>query len=153
MNNWACQLHKSPDEKTERVEIQDNESKKNIGRRILVLLLMIYLAVMVNAALYVSGNIFVGFYFWSGGHKLFPIPYNPAWFGNITASVITPLNPIECFIYAIFINHGIWIFWLGIGIIYIVYPWLSHLHAFVGNLKSKPTGQESSRVVPNSSTV
>ena len=148
MNSWACQL-----QETEWVDSRERQVKKNIGRRFFVLLLMIYFAVMVNAASCVSGNIFEGFYFWSGGHKLFPLPYDPAWFGNITASVITPLNPLECFIYAIFINHGIWIFWIGLGIIYIALPWTVRLQTFVGNLKSNLTGQESSQIVPNSSTV
>ena len=70
------------------------------------------------------------------GYKLFPIPYYEGWFGP-TEPKLVPLNQTELFIYLVFINNGIWAFWMGICLPYIILPWSPRLQTFVGYLKSK----------------
>ena len=131
-------MQNQPNKKVRQDESQDIQERKRIRKRIYVLLLMVYLAVMVNVAKYIGGNIFEGFYFPSAGHMLFPIPFDLGWFGQyVSASVIVPLNPVEFIIYLVFIYQGVWIFWMAIGILYVMLPWSPRLQAFVGNLQSQ----------------
>ena len=136
MNNWACKLQKSFHEETEQVDSHKKQDKRNIGRRIFVLLLLVYFAAMINVAQGITSIRFGDFYWCDMGYKLFPIPYYEGWFGP-TEPALVPLNQTELFIYLNFITNGIWIFWMGIGMIYIVYPWSSPLQNFLGHLKSK----------------
>ena len=69
-------------------------------RRIGVIILMIYLAVMVIVANEgLIGDIFTGFYWRSSGWSLFPIPFNPSWFGLGTATVLVPLTIPEILVF------------------------------------------------------
>jgi hypothetical protein len=126
INSWACQLQKPSHEET--------EDKTNIGRRVFILLLMVYFATMVNVALH---GITGGRYWACPGYKLFPIPYDPIRSGHITFPMLVPLNQTDLFIYLNFISNGIWMFWMGIGTLYVMLPWLPRLQAFVDKLKSK----------------
>jgi hypothetical protein len=131
-------LQNQPNNKVGQDESQEIHERKQVRKRIYVLLLMIYLAVMVNVAKYIGGNIFEGFYFPYPGRILFPIPFDLGWFGHyIVSPVLVPLNPVEFFIYLVFIYQGVWIFWMAIGILYVMLPWSPRLQTFVGNLKSK----------------
>ena len=106
-------------------------------KRIGVIILMIYLAVLVYVANEgLTGDIFTGFYWRSGGWSLFPIPFNPSWFGWGTATVFVPLTILELLVYLVFVGHGIWILWEILGIVYIIYPWSSFLQSIVS--KGKP---------------
>jgi hypothetical protein len=106
VNTWACKLQKSSHEETEWVDTRESQDK-NIDRRIFVLLLMVYLAIMVSVARWgVVGNLFDGFSWHYPGFGLFPIPF----FGSGVTPVEVPLTLVDLFIYLIFIGHGIWIF-------------------------------------------
>ena len=137
MNNWACKLQKSFNEKTEQVDSHKRQDKTNIGRRIFVILLLVYFAAIINVALRGVTSIRFGDFYWCDmGYKLFPIPYYEGWFSP-TEPALVPLNQTELFIYLVFINNGIWAFWLGIGTLYVMLPWLPRLQTFVGNLNSR----------------
>ncbi len=104
--------------------LQRTNVKKLIGTRVVVVILMVYLAVMVSVgASGIIGNLVDGFYWRSTGWSLFPIPLNPAWWTGAVIWVLVPFTPLEFLVYLIFVGHGIWVFWEVIGVAYIVYPW------------------------------
>ena len=145
-------MQESSNEEPEWVDSQESQNKKNIRKRIFVLSLMVYLAVMVSVSRWgVIGNLFDGYSWRSGGFGLFPIPYDASWFGYGTLPVEVPLNPVELLIYLIFIAHEIWIFWMILGAIYILLPWSSHLQKVVNRMRhsfsklNKGTKRVSSR--------
>lgn len=107
-------------------------------RRIGVIILMIYLAVMVIVANEgrLIGDVFTGLYWRSGGWSLFPIPFDPSWFGLGTATVLVPLTIPELLVYLVFVGHYIWIFWEVLALLYIIYPWSPFLQSIVS--KGKP---------------
>ena len=111
--------------------------KEFVRKRIAVIICMLYLVVMVTVAYRgLIGDIFAGYSWRSGGWSLFPIPFNPSWFGLITATVHVPLNPLELLVYLIFVGHSVWIFWEVIGVLYIVYPRFPFLQSIVKKGKS-----------------
>ncbi len=111
--------------------------KKLVRTRIVVIILMLYHLVMVTVAYHgLIGDVFTGFYWWSGGWSLFPIPINPSWFGWVVTMALVPLTPLELLVYLIFVGHGVWIFWDAAGIVYIVYPWFPFLQSVVNRGKS-----------------
>ena len=93
-------------------------SRKLTARRIAVLLFFLYLAVLVDVGGAVLGDLRTGFYYGNYGNTLFPYPHNE----GFLLPVITPVPPIEAFIYAVFVYQGIWIAWTVLGIIYIMAP-------------------------------
>ena len=108
-----------------------------VRKRIVVIILMIYLAVMVTVAYRgIIGDVFNGFYWRSGGWSLFPIPIDPSWFGWITITALVPLTFYELPVYLFFVGHGVWIFWEVVGVLYIVYPWVPFLQSVVNRGKS-----------------
>ena len=92
--------------------------RRLIARRIAVLLFFLYLAVLVDVGGTVLGDLRTGFYYGNYGNTLFPYPHNR----GFLLPVITPVPPIEAFIYAVFVYQGIWIAWTALGIIYIMMP-------------------------------
>ena len=111
--------------------------KKLVCTRIVVIILMLYLAVMVIVTYRgIIGDVFTGFDWRSGGWSLFPIPINPSWFGWIVTMALVPLTPLELLVYLIFVGHGVWIFWEVAGVVYIVYPWFPFLQSVVNRGKS-----------------
>ncbi len=93
-------------------------SRKLIARRITVLLLFLYLAALVDVGSAILGDLRTGFWYDNIGHTLFPYPHTA---GGLLP-VITPVPPIEVFVYVAFVYQGIWIAWTALGIIYIVAP-------------------------------
>ena len=89
-----------------------------VARRVAVLLLLLYFAVIVNAGSDVFLNTHNGVYSASLNTRLFPIPSID--FGFLPAYRALP--QIDVFIYIVFINQGIWIVWMLLGIIYIIMP-------------------------------
>ncbi|MHA2067791.1 MAG: hypothetical protein ACXABY_25795 [Candidatus Thorarchaeota archaeon] len=61
---------------------------------------------------------------WSSGSPgtFFPFP-SPA--GDLT--IITYANPIDQVFYLVFMHGGIWAFWFGIGLLYILSPYRLNL--------------------------
>ena len=111
--------------------------KELIRNRIIIILLMVYLALMVTVAYHgITGDVFNGFYWRSGGYSLFPIPFDSAWFGLITITVFVPLTFFELPVYLIFVGHGVWVFWEVVGILYIIYPWIPFLQSVVDRGRS-----------------
>ena len=111
--------------------------KKLIRTRIVIIILMIYLAVMVTVAYRgIIGDVFNGFYWRSGAWWLFPIPIDPSWLGWVTTMAYVPLTLFELPVYLIFVGHGVWIFWEAVGVLYIVYPWFPFLQSVVKRGKS-----------------
>lgn len=113
-------------------------------RRVAVILLLLYFAVMVDAGRAVMGDFTNGFYFGTSGYGLFPVPYRlpPGW---PSLQVITPLHPIEVFIYVVFIGQGIWIAWMSLSIIYIMMPLALWVYTTKGRPNSKTTQVQSER--------
>lgn len=106
-------------------------------KRISAIILMLYLAIMVYVANEgLTGDIFTGYYWRSGGWSLFPIPLNPSWFGWGTTLAFVSLTIPELIVYLIFVGHGIWVFWEILGGLYIIYPWTPFLQSIVS--KGKP---------------
>ncbi len=90
-------------------------------RRVAVVLLLLYFAVMVDAGNYVGWSIWHESYFSAPGNNLFPIPFKlPP--GYLIAEVIVELDFLQTFIYVVFIGQWIWIAWMSLGIIYIMMP-------------------------------
>jgi hypothetical protein len=92
--------------------------RRIIARRIAVLLFFLYLAVLVDVGGAVLGDLRTGFYYGNYGNTLFPYPHNK----GFLLPVITPVPPIEAFIYTVFVYQGIWIAWTALGVIYIMMP-------------------------------
>ncbi|RDE12186.1 MAG: hypothetical protein C4K47_08690 [Candidatus Thorarchaeota archaeon] len=102
-------------------------SREELGpllRRLIVVIVLIDFAGMVILAQWVMGNLTDGF-FWGGspGSMLFPIPIRVYSF----LPVLTPLSPIDSFVYVVFIWNDIWIAWTAVAVLYIVYPALLKL--------------------------
>jgi hypothetical protein len=71
-----------------------------------------------------------GYYWGSRGLTLFPFPYFPQPPPTDIIVVVTPLTPIEVYIYTAFYPNialrVMWsVLWLAIGITYIIWPLLS----------------------------
>lgn len=111
-------------------------------RRVAVILLLLYFAVMVDAGSYVRGDLESGFYFTNTGHGLFPFPYS----GGFSYPVYVYFDPLSTFIYVVFIAQGIWIAWMSLGIIYIMMPLALWVYNTMGRLNSKTTQVRSDRV-------
>ena len=117
--------------------LQKSDVKKLIGTRVVVIILMLYLAVMVSVAdRGLVGNLFDGFSWRSTGWSLFPIPLDPAWWTWGVYWMVVPLSPLELLVYLVFVGNGIWIFWEVVGAAYIVYPWFPFLQSVVNRGKS-----------------
>jgi hypothetical protein len=89
-------------------------------RRVVVILLLLYFAVMVDVGRHVYGTVEEGFFFTYLGYEIFPLPYT--W--GVLLPVIVELDPLRSFIYFTFIGQGMWALWVLIGIVYIVMPLL-----------------------------
>lgn len=117
--------------------LQRSDVKKLICTRVVVIILMLYLAIMVIVAYHgLIGDVFAGFYWRSSGWSLFPIPIDPTWFGVGVYMMLVPLTFFELPVYLIFVGHSIWIFWEVVGVLYIVYPWVPFLQSVVKRGKS-----------------
>ena len=116
-----------------------------IVRRVAVILLLLYFVVLVHAGSYVSENLDFGFFFGTSGYGLFPFPYHLP-HGWAALMVITPLDPIEVFIYVVFIGQGIWIAWMSLGIIYIMMPLALWVYTTKGRPNTETTQIQSEGV-------
>jgi hypothetical protein len=81
----------------------------------------------------VIGDLRTGFYYGSYGYTLFPYPH----WRSILLPVMTPLPPIEAFIYAVFVYQGIWIAWTALGIIYVMMPLVIWAYRTIGRPASR----------------
>lgn len=95
-----------------------NTRQATFVRRVVVILLLLYFAVMVDVGSHVYGTVAQGFYFANLGYDLFPLPYKWA----VLLPVITELDPFRSFIFFTFIGQGMWVLWVLLGIIYIIEP-------------------------------
>ncbi len=89
-------------------------------RRVAVVLLLLYFAVMVDAGSHVHGDLESGFNFPHAGYGLFPFPF--PYSGGINLPMVVYFDPLLTFIYVVFIGQWIWIAWMSLGIIYIIMP-------------------------------
>lgn len=113
-----------------------SENKTSRGakiRRLIVVLLLVDLVAMVWFGRVISGNPLGGFFWPHPNMVLFPIPMD---FGSWLPT-ISPLNPIDAFIYTVFIYGGLWIIWSAVGILYVVYPYVPPLKKRVDALKAR----------------
>jgi len=102
-------------------------------RRFIVVILLADLIIMVWFGRVITGNPLDGFYWPYPNKILFPIPMD---FGSMIP-VFSPLNPVDAFVYTIFIYGGLWILWLLVGILYVVYPFIEPLRTRVESLKKR----------------
>lgn len=89
-----------------------------VVRRLAVLLLLLYFAVLVDAGSSVFRDSINGLY--SGGMSMWLFPFPSVGYRMLPAYV--PLTQIDVFIYIVFINQGIWIAWMLPSVIYIMMP-------------------------------
>ncbi|KXH72011.1 MAG: hypothetical protein AM326_11340 [Candidatus Thorarchaeota archaeon SMTZ-45] len=122
-----------PEQVRNRVIESIKTQRAILVRRVAIILLLLYFAVMVDVGSYVYGTVDHGFYFTYLGYDIFPIPYQWA----VLLPVITELDPLRSFIFFTFIGQGIWIVWALLGIIYIVMP-LVH---WAYNIKREPDSE------------
>ncbi len=119
-----------------------NTKRAAFVRRVAVVLLLLYFAVMVFAGRAVGSDIMNGIYFGTPGYSLFPFPYSlPS--GWVIAQILVPLPPIQVFIYVVFTGQGIWIAWMSLGIIYIMMPLALWVYKTKGRLDSKTSQVQS----------
>lgn len=115
-----------------------------VVRRVAVILLLLYFAVMVHAGSHVGGDVNQGFYFATPSFALFPFPYVlPP--GYVVILSIRPLTPIEVFIYVVFIQLGIWMVWVILGIIYIMMPLVLRVYRTKTKVETQMTEVRSDR--------
>ena len=122
-----------PEQVRNRVIESIKTQRAILVRRVAIILLLLYFAVMVDVGSHVYGTVNHGFYFTYLGYDIFPIPYQWA----VLLPVITELDPLRSFIFFTFIGQGIWIVWALLGIIYIVMP-LVH---WAYNIKREPDSE------------
>ena len=101
---------------------------------IVIALFIVYLPIVYQIHLNLVAarvGVWAGHYSWATmGYSLFPFPFDFKWLGSGVAPAITPLSPIEVYIYtAIYPSIAprvMWsVLWLAIGITYIIWPLLS----------------------------
>lgn len=102
-------------------------------RRLVILILLVDLIIMVWFGRVITGNPLDGFYWPRPNMVLFPIPMD---FGSWTP-VFSPLNPIDAFIYTVFIYGGLWILWSFVAILYVIYPFIEPLRTRVEGLRKR----------------
>lgn len=112
-----------------------------ISRRLVVLLLLLYLSALVDIGHIILGDLRTGFYYGNYGYVLFPFPSNP----SFLLPVITPVPLIEAIIYTIFIYQGIWIAWSLLGILYIMMPLLLRLYRIRKGTAAAPRLEEKEK--------
>jgi len=98
-----------------------NGARGPILRRLVVVVLLIYLLALVSFARGIGGDLVEGFYWSMPGYRLFPIPVRlyDSWL-----PVTEDLTPIDQFVYVVFIWNGMWVAWTAVAVLYIVYPFL-----------------------------
>ncbi len=94
-----------------------------VRSRIIVVGLIVYLLAMVYVARGIIGDFTDGFAWTSPAHGLFPIPFEL----QSIAPVHQELNIIDSFVYVVFIQGGLWMFWISLGILYILKPFVQHI--------------------------
>ena len=85
----------------------------------------IHLNLVAEAVVTTAG----GYYWMVSGYSLFPLPIDGGWFGSGYLMVVTPLSPMDAYIYShiypSIIPRVMWsIMWLTFGILYIISPLL-----------------------------
>ncbi|MGV9103170.1 MAG: hypothetical protein ACOC38_10860 [Promethearchaeia archaeon] len=101
-------------------------------RRLIVVILLLDLIGMVWFGRVITGDPLNGLFWPTPNMMLFPIPRD---FGSWTP-VVSPLSPLDAFVYTVFIYGGLWIVWCLVAILYIVYPYVPPLRTRVDNLKA-----------------
>ncbi len=98
-----------------------NTKRATFVRRVAVILLLFYFAVLVHVGLGVYGDFTYGFHFPTSGYQFFPIPAYPST-GVGISPVETPLPPFQVFIYVILIYQNILIAWFLLAVMFIMLP-------------------------------
>lgn len=96
-----------------------------ILRRVVVVVLLIYLLALVPFARGIGGDLAEGFYWTYSGHRLFPIPVD----FHSMLPMTEDLTPIDQFVYVVFMWNGMWVVWTVVALFYIVYPLLLNLRS------------------------
>ncbi len=149
IRNWRVELLKIVVEQFSNGVIEGIKDligthRDSVVKRITVLLLILYLFAMVNVGRYVFGDLWNGLHWTSWSYTLFPIPT------EILSSlpVEITLNPIEAFIYLLFIGQGIWVAWMSLGVLYIMMPLVRRGYSSLGRFNSEPKQKPSVIVEP-----
>ena len=116
-----------------RERVWANLKAHTIRSMIIIGLFIVYLPIVYQINMNMVAESVVttaGGYYWpAGSFYLFPIPYFSAWFGGPTLMAITPLSPMDAYIYShiypSIIPRVMWsVMWLTFGILYIISPLL-----------------------------
>ncbi len=114
-----------PDGEQKEPWLLSKRARGPILRRLVVVVLLIYLVALVPFARGIGGDLAGGFYWTYPGFVLFPIPGD----SGSMIPVTEPLTPIDQFVYVVFIWNGMWVAWTAVAVLYIVYPFLLKLRS------------------------